>query len=96
LFTEDRFIPVLKQVAKTTVSVIEADHISGQKLPHAFRQTLFPRANQEVEMVVEQRPGNNIQESTFTQRSQSGEKVLPVGIDPKDGGLFDPPAHHMV
>src|SRR4030042_774193 len=30
---------------------------TGQQLPHGLRYPLFPRTNEEVEMVVEQRPG---------------------------------------
>jgi hypothetical protein len=58
-FTENRFIPILKQVAITTISTVKPHHITGQQLPHALRYPLFPCADEEVEMVVEQRPSMN-------------------------------------
>jgi hypothetical protein len=95
-FTENRFIPILKQVAIPTISPVKPDHITGQQLAHALRYPLLPRTNEQVEMVVEKRPGMDTQGLAFTEGSQPSQEILSVLLIPKNGNPLNPSAYHMM
>ena len=60
---------------------------------HAY---LFSGTNEEVEMIVEERPRMDTYDLGFTEGFQPCEKVLSVLIIPKNGNPLDPSAHHMM
>ena len=47
-------------------------------------------------MVVEKHPGVDAECPGLAEGSQPRQEILSIFITPKDGGPFDPPAHHMM
>ena len=46
LLTDDRFIPVLKEMATSFVPQVKFDYIAGEKFLHALGNGLASRSNQ--------------------------------------------------
>jgi hypothetical protein len=96
LFTDDRFIAVLKQMASPLISPIVPHCITRQQAPHEFRDPLGSTYYQEMNMVTHQDPGKDSRSRVFRDLSEAREKVLAVFFLPKDGPSFGSPDHHVV
>jgi len=56
----DRLVSVLEEMAGTPVPEVEGHGVTGQKAAHEFCQGSLARAQQEVDMVFEQGPGETV------------------------------------
>ncbi len=54
------------------------------------------RANQEVEMVGEQGPGQDVESCHLTDAVETANEIFAVGITAEYGLAVDPADHHMV
>jgi hypothetical protein len=96
LFTDDRFIAVLKQMASPMIFPIVPHCITRQQAPHEFRDPLGSADYQEMNMITHQDPGKDSRSGVFRDLSEARKKVLAVFVLPKDGLSFSSPDHHVV
>ena len=58
-FTEDRFVTILKQMARATVSSVEVLGVPREEFPHDYGYPLPTASKQQVDVVVHQYPRIN-------------------------------------
>ena len=75
---------------------VEALGLSGQQAPHQGRQAGRTTENQEVRMIVQQRPGKNPGSHPLREAAQPRKKIISVPVVAEDFPSFDAPDHHMM
>jgi hypothetical protein len=74
---EKRFVAILKKVTAAFVSQIEGHGVGGQKAPHEGRKTNGAGAEENVDVVLQQRPGQTVGlRSRSRAAKRSTKKVL--------------------
>jgi hypothetical protein len=68
LVANNRLVPVLEKMAGAMVPEVEGHCVPGQKSPHEISQGGLARAQEKVDMIVEQRPGETV--------SFGGDKII--------------------
>jgi hypothetical protein len=97
LFRHDGLVPVLEEGADAFVAPVEGPPARrGEQRAHIPREGPSPRADQEVGVVREERPGIDPPGARFCERREPREKVVPVGVIFEDNPALQPPHHHVV
>ena len=84
LLTDDRFVPVLKQVAGAVMPQIEVDGMPSEKTPHEGAETGIAWPEQEMNVVCHKRPGKTFGAGLHKELGQVAEEPPVIVIVTKD------------
>jgi len=96
VFTDDRFVSVLKEMARPFVSQIKVNHITGEKLLHTSRKRLAASSDQYMEVVGEKGPCIHDEIPVHALFRQPVKKILAVSIGTEYICPFGSPPNHMM
>ena len=96
LLHHDGPVPVLEEMAHALVAPIEATGVPREERAHTPGQRSGTRAEQEVGVIREERPGVDGECPLLGQPGDPADEVRPVGVVAEDGRPLDPPHHHVV
>ncbi len=80
LLADDRFVPVLKKLARPMMLPVEIEGVAGKESAHEGSQTGLPGQEQQVHMVGHQRPGKAFDSGLDEEFGQLLQKPDAVGI----------------
>ena len=86
---DDGFVAVLKEMPGTVVTAIEIDGIACEKSAHEGGEPAMAGAEQQVNVVGHQRPGEAFDASLDEEFGQGLEKPAAVGIVPENVATVD-------
>lgn len=89
LIADYRFVAILKQMPAALVPHVENDGIAGQQTTHEMAEGVFARAQEKMDVIVEQRPGKAIRVGFFEKGRKTLQKVGAIHIVNKDRALFN-------
>ena len=91
LFLADqRLVAVLEKMTGAGVAEVESDRVAGQQPPHESGQRDLAGAQQQMEMVVDQRPGETVGLGGDQQIREPPDELAPVVIVGEDLAFLDP------
>lgn len=104
LLDQDRLVPVLHEVTNTAVAPIEPHGVSGQQSPHGGRQGT-PRAHpcphapgpdQQMKVIRQKGPGQDLQASALRDRGEARHEIGPIAVIAKEGAPLESAHHHVM
>jgi len=96
VFTDYRFVPVLKKMPLPQMPPVKSDNVSSENLSHARKKGTIASPNEQMKMVRNESPSINLQGLGLALGSQTIQEVVPVFIRPEYVCPFYPPSHHMM
>ena len=96
VFTDYRFVPVLKKMPLSQMPPVKPDNVSSENLSHARKKGTIASPNEQMKMVRNESPSINLQGLGLALGSQTIQEVVPVFIRPEYVCPFYPPSHHMM
>jgi hypothetical protein len=96
LFTDNRFVTILKEMATPAMSQIISDGMTRQKTSHKFRNSLGAAEYQEVDVIFHESPSQYSRSTRFHQLTNPRNKILTVLVIKEDRAAFNSSYHHMV
>jgi len=89
-------VAILQQVALPTVAPVEGTGIAGEQAAHEGGEGPVARSQEELEVVREQGPREDLDPRGLHLRGEAAEKIVPVLGGSEEQRLLDPPGHHVV
>ena len=83
-FADDGFVAVLKQVAAPLMPGIERHRVAGHKAPHEADDSPRAGADEDMEVVGHQGPGEDLVGGFFQGGFEAGEEILIIGFRVED------------
>lgn len=96
LFTNNRFVSILKQMSRTFVPEVEVDGIAGEKSAHQGGQSGLAWAEQEMNVVGHQRPSETLGTGLNEEFREVSKKSFTVDIVPEDIAAVNAANDHML
>jgi hypothetical protein len=96
LLHEDGFVPVLEKVADPAMAPVEGARVASEEDPHGAGERSGSCADEEVGVIWEQGPGEDLKSCACTDRLEPDEKVLPVPVVLENHLPVEAPDHHVV
>ena len=95
-FTDDGFISVLEEVTASFVAFVKSNGIASHETTHDLAEWRKTCAQQEMEVVWNERPGVALGLSFLKDKSKSFQEGLAVLVVLEDLSTFNPPGHYML
>ena len=89
-------VAILEQVALPMVAPVEGAGIAAEPAAHEGGQGPVARAQEEVDVVREQGPREDLDPRGLHLRGEAAEKIVPALGGSEEQRLLDPPGHHVV
>jgi hypothetical protein len=97
LFLHDNgLVPILQEVPGSRMPTIDGPRVAREEGAHAAGEGASARADQQVEVIREQSPGEDREGPSLGQPSQASDEVGPVDLIPKDDLPIESAHHHAV
>jgi hypothetical protein len=90
LLDEDRFVPILEEVACAAVATVERTGISGEEARHHSRQRMRSGSDQQMDVIRQEGPRQDRQARLRHQRGKPVEKILAVCVSKEKGTPINP------
>lgn len=90
LVADDGFVTILEKMAGALVAQVEDHGVAGQQSPHDLGEGALIRPQQQMEVVVEQRPGKTVGSRFGQQKAKAGEEASRSWSSRKMGRLSIP------
>ena len=94
--TDNRFIAILKEMAASFVAFVEGDRIACHKATHDLAEWRKTCAQQEMEVIWNERPGIALGLCFLKDHSKSFQEGLAIPVVLEDLSTFNPPGHDML
>src|SRR6266508_2815366 len=89
-FADDGLVAILEEMTNAAMTKIECNGVPSEEPSHEKRKLSLVSAEQKVEMIRHQRPGEAVRASFLKKRGKAADKRITVVIIEKDIALFDP------
>jgi hypothetical protein len=96
VFTDDRFIAILKEMPISLVAAVEGDGITGHETPHEMTQMNVSASEQKMKMVWKQGPCITMDSSRIQYVLKAGQEILIVLVVPEDPAPLNSPGHDVL
>ena len=96
LLTEDRFVPVLEKVPVAPVALVKRHGMAGHQPAHHGGYGCFAGSQQQVKVIIHQRPGKAPGLGFNQNARQPLDEILPVRVVAEDDALLDPPGGYVM
>jgi hypothetical protein len=83
-------------MAMSAMAKIIGNGITRQKATHELRKAIGAALQEDMRVIVEQRPGQNPGFGFLSDDPQPMDPISPVLVIIDDGAFFDPTDHHVV
>ncbi len=83
-FDHDALIPVAEEMAGSPMAKVEAHRVSRHESAHEQGERLIATANEKVDVIGEQEPGEEPSPCLPQQLAQSPQKAFPIAIIAED------------
>jgi hypothetical protein len=96
VFTDDRFIAILKEMPISLVAAVEGYGMPGHEASHDTTQMNAATSEQEMEMVRKQGPCIAADSCRIQDISEAGQKILVIVAVPENPAPLNSPGHDML
>ena len=96
VFTNDRFVAILKEMPVSPVAPVESDGITGHEASHGPAQMNVFASEQEMKMVWKQCPRITMDSAHIQNVSKTGQEILIVLLVPENPGPLNSPGHDVL
>jgi hypothetical protein len=96
LLTKDRFVPILKEMARTDVTPVMRESVAGQQTAHDLRYRNTAGFQQKVEVVGDKRPSATRCPCFFDKRSEPLDEITVVALVKKNGSSLNAPYDYVM